>query len=164
MSLEAFGKAGQAFVFNMTLDDVGLAIHGTNTENVLTANAADQIINGVFNALAADTEIDISALSFYDGDGNLLSAVTALADGYEAKYVLANNASDTQICCIGWPMLTSQGDDADWPNVPTGYAPFGGIKVVNASGADFTIGTTALDASGITDTYYDLGFVPPRAI
>ena len=148
---------------NVCLASVGLAIHGTNTENVLTANAVALVNGGLFNAFAAQTEIDISGKSFFDAAGDSITAPTSVPDGYTCKFVLAANSADAIVVICGKPILTSQGDDADWPILPDGYAPFGGIKVGNASGAAFVIGTTDLDAAGITDTYYNLMTIPERA-
>ena len=39
-------------------------------------------------------------------------------------------------------------------------AAFGQIHISNASGSDFTVGGTALDASNVTTTFTDLSFVP----
>ena len=48
------------------------------------------------------------------------------------------------------------------PDLPDGCAPVGVIKVV-ATGADFVPGTTALDAAGITATYFNLSSIPAAA-
>jgi len=148
---------------NQCLAAAGFAIHGGNAENVLTANAVTLTIDGVFNAFAAQTEIDLSAITVHDRDGVVDDTKRTLADGYEQKFVLAANAADTIVVVAGDPLPTAQGDEPDWPSLPDGYAPFGGLKVVNASSADFVLGTTDLSASGITDTYYDIMTIPPRA-
>ena len=49
------------------------------------------------------------------------------------------------------------------PDLPDGCAPVGVIKVV-ATGADFVPGTTALDAAGITATYFNLSSIPANSI
>lgn len=149
---------------NICVGNAGLAIHGTNAENVLTGAAVTLTHNGVCNALAAQTEIDLSGKTAYDAAGVALSAIPSQADGTTCKYVLAANISDAIIILCGTPMLTAQGDDADWPVLPAGYAPFGGITVVNASGSAFTIGTTDFDATGITTTFKSLMTIPTRAV
>ena len=45
------------------------------------------------------------------------------------------------------------------PDVASGAVPVGIIKVV-ATGADFIPGTTALDAAGITATYFNITRLP----
>ena len=47
--------------------------------------------------------------------------------------------------------------DGTIPNAPAGYTPFGIIKVVTATGASFTPGTTAL--TGLA-TYFDIAVMP----
>lgn len=89
----------------LCIGNAGLAIHGTNAENVLTGAAVTLTHNGVCNAFAAQTEIDLSGKTAYDD-----------------------------------------------------------IKVVNASGANFTIGKNDFDASGITTTFSSLSTIPPRAV
>jgi hypothetical protein len=47
------------------------------------------------------------------------------------------------------------------PAIPAEYIPAGVVKVVNAqASADFTPGTTALDAANVTVTYTDIGVLP----
>lgn len=158
-------------VGNRSFTAAGLAIHGSNTENVLTANAVTCCIDGVFNTLAAQTEIDINGLTFYNENGETntkgvtpYTGVVAVPAASECKFVLAVNASDTIVVCQGNRAVTADVTAGTavsaWPKVPAGFAPFGGVKVVNGSSADFTLGATDLDATGITDTYYDLSVVP----
>jgi len=47
-----------------------------------------------------------------------------------------------------------------WPELPANKAPLGAVKIALASTATFTPGTTALDATNVTATYYDLHSVP----
>jgi hypothetical protein len=47
-----------------------------------------------------------------------------------------------------------------WPEVPANKCPVGAVKITLASTATFTPGTTALDATNVTATYYDLFSVP----
>lgn len=47
-----------------------------------------------------------------------------------------------------------------WPDLPANSAPLGGVKIACALAATFTAGTTALDATNVTATYYDLFNVP----
>lgn len=47
-----------------------------------------------------------------------------------------------------------------WPALPASKCAWGAVKIACASTATFTPGTTALDATNITATYYDLATVP----
>lgn len=130
-------------IFDMGLSKAGLAIHGVNTENVLTANAFDFSIAGVAYQLAAQAEIDISGLSF---------TPTELATAKQRIYLIHVASGGTIDILEG----EDHASDAQIPATPAGKVALGYIKVVNASGSGFTIGTTALDTAGITDTYVDL--------
>lgn len=47
-----------------------------------------------------------------------------------------------------------------WPELPAGKCALGAIKIALANAATFTAGTTALNATDVTATYYDLFNVP----
>jgi hypothetical protein len=142
---------------NRALTSGGIVIHGANAQNVKTVSAVTYIVNGVFYSKAAQTEIAVGSLTFLDENGNT-SAVTAQADGKDCIYLLALDASSNIRVIQGEDVAT--GGTALWPKCPPEHAPFGAVKVANASGSDFTFGTTALSAAGVTDTYYDLSVVP----
>lgn len=63
----------------------GLAIHGSNVENALTAAAVPHTINGVFQtAFAIDSEVDLSALAVISAkDGSVLADVVSMPDDDE---------------------------------------------------------------------------------
>ena len=46
------------------------------------------------------------------------------------------------------------------PEIPLHKAPIGAVKVATDATHTFTPGTTSLNATGVTDTYYDLSCVP----
>lgn len=46
------------------------------------------------------------------------------------------------------------------PSIPANQAVVGAIKVATSAAATFTPGVTSLNATGITDTYYDLSCIP----
>lgn len=48
-------------------------------------------------------------------------------------------------------------------DLPEGFIPYAVVKVVNASGADFVPGTTALDAAGLTVTFTSVQVLPQSA-
>ena len=50
------------------------------------------------------------------------------------------------------------------PEIPASQAPIGAIKIATDGTHTFTPGVTALNATGITDTYYDLSCVPKAGI
>jgi len=130
-------------IMDMGLSKAGLAIHGVNSENVLTANDFEYGIAGVAYSYAAQAEIDISALTF---------TPTELATANQRIFLLYVTSAGVLDILEGDDHATA----AVVPPTPAGRVALGYIKVVNASGAGFTLGTTGLDAAGITDTYVDL--------
>ncbi len=146
---------------NQCLASAGLAASGADA---LTATAVTLTIDGVFNAFAAQAAIDISALPAYDFQGCELNSAVVVKPGFTAKFVFAANASDAIALLCGAPMANDSAEHADWPPLVDGYAPFGGVKVVNAGTADFVPGTTAFNAAGITATFINFQVIPPRSV
>lgn len=135
----------------------GFAIDGVNAENVETANAFDYSINGIMYSNAADAEIDISA--------EIASLPADLADGNEQIYVFCIDSAGAYYVIAGDVVANADIDagtkNSHWPEGGgDDMCAFAAVKVKNASGADFILGTTALSAAGITDTYYDLAVIP----
>ncbi len=144
-------------VANHTYSKPGLAIHGTNTENALTASAIIASIAGVMYTKAAVTEIDLSALAVIDETG-ATATLAAQATAKDRIYLLVMNASAALKIVQGTPVATAA--VCPCPRCPDGYVAVGAIKVVNATGSNFTLGTTDLDASNVTATFYDLAMAP----
>ena len=131
-----------------------LAIDGTNTENVQTTGACVYSVKGIIYTLATIAEIDISGL------GGL--PTTALATAKTQIFGLeASTDASTVTVVFGDQVVTADitagTAEVSWPRPSTtNHTIFGAIKVVNASGSDWTFGTTDLDAASITDTYYNV--------
>lgn len=153
----------------------GLAIHGANSENVLTAAAVPHTINGVFQtALAIDAELDLSAttvLSAKDGstlaDVVTMEALAAGDDPVTKVYVLACKGNASFIIEPEVDVAAAQ-DDADYTlSCPDGYCPYGLIKIVQAPTpsvgvALFKLGTTDMTGvTGQTVTFFDVATLPP---
>ncbi len=154
----------------------GLAIHGSNVENVRTTGAVAHVIDGKFQtALAADTEIDLSVSTFVDADGNVIAGpvtmpAIAAGDGSRTKVYLLACIGNTQFIIEPEVNVAAAQDNLERDlNCPNGYCPVGTIKVVQsatdaAASAAFTLGTTNL--SGVTNqvvTFGDISVVPPTA-
>lgn len=173
---------------NISLDSAGLAVGATSTKFSLN-NSTDNIrflIDNIFkvrNLSGSNTE-DITfaattGTSFY-----------VLPDGYSCLLMSVINAAGTVTVIQGSPFKSEVVDgvtkyrgyrevkDAaglplrlealsalhDYtsnflPALPDDYAPLGAIKVAT-SGAAFTVGTTALDAGTVTDTYINFSDIP----
>ena len=125
------------------LSKAGLSIDA-NANDVETDNAIVFTIAGIAYTLAAQAAIDISAVAGY--------TPTALATAFQRIYLFHVTSAGT----IGITEGTAHATAAVCPATPAGKVAFGYVKVVNASGGDFTFGTTELTAAGITATYVDL--------
>ncbi|KKN00234.1 hypothetical protein LCGC14_1139890 [marine sediment metagenome] len=130
-------------ILDMGLSKAGLAIHGSAKENVLTANVFEFAIAGICYTLAAQGSIDISALPF---------TPTELDTAKQRIYLLHVTSGGTIDITEG----ADHASAAVVPATPAGKAAFGYIKIVNATGSGFTIGTTDMDIGNITETYIDL--------
>lgn len=140
----------------MCLSSAGLAIgDGAKTgPAIVSPNGAgiDYIIDGIFYHKAdAATVLP-------------LTAATAQAALTTCLYLMQVDSSGTVTSVKGTEVLTANltngVDVLRWPVPAAGKCPFGAVKVVTAAATTFTPGTTALDAAGITETYYNLSTVP----
>jgi hypothetical protein len=79
-------------------------------------------------------------------------------------YAICIDADGTRLSVQGNPVLTADmvagAAVLDWPLAPADYCVLGYVRVDTASTANFTPGTTALDAANVTETYIDV-FTPP---
>jgi hypothetical protein len=107
--------------------------------------------------LAIQAAIDLSAADVIDSNGDT-DTLTAQVTATDRIYLLVVNAAGTIKVIQGTAVATAA--TCVCPTCPEGYAPFGAIKVANASGSDFTLGTTSLATASVTDSYFDLSMVP----
>ena len=155
----------------------GLAIDGTNAQNVETTAAVVHCANGVFQTdFAIAAEIDLSGLTVLSAkDGSTISSGLktwpARASGDASQtlvYLLACKGDTAYVIEQSLDVAAAQ-DDADYELMsPPGYAVFGAIKIVRAATdtAAFQLGSDTaangdLDATGRTTTFFDLSVCPP---
>lgn len=124
------------------VSQAGLVIKASGGTLVKAGSAFVALVGGVAVSKAENT--DMAAL------------VGTVADGKSALWPFYINASGT----LSTGTKSADADTAEkalalLPATPAGLVRVGYIVVSNASGASFTGGTTALDASGITVAYYD---------
>ena len=152
-------------VGNGTLSKVGLAVHAGNVD-VLTTAAAVHRTKGIFRTNYPITaQVDLSALAVLNknGETSTLVVAPAIATGgatVTKAYILACNGTTAYVI---EPEENTAGltHNLEQLECPDGYAPFGAIKLVRVAGAAaFTLGTTALNATGVTATYSDLSVCP----
>jgi hypothetical protein len=147
-------KKAKAFEMlrNKALNSGVLAIKATANADAKTTAAIAFTLAGVLYSLAAQATLDLSAL-----------VTKVIAAGESAAIFLFTNASGTVTAVAVDP-------DADGKYVCPDFDTdakvcFGAIKLVNGTASDFTVGTTALDTTDITSTYYNLsGFYPGDSI
>lgn len=107
----------------------------------------DYCIGGIAYHLAdAATDVPLTA----DSAQGLLT---------KCLYAICIDADGNRLSVQGIPVLTADlvagTKTLEWPLAPAGYCVIGYVKMTTASTANFTPGTTALDASNCTATYYD---------
>jgi len=123
-----------------TLTSPALAIDETDAEDIKTGNFT-YVYDGVFKSKTAAAKIDLSDTTYADG-GSLV-----IEDDETAKiYVMIDADGDHTTYLL-------RADEYTWE--PDALV-IGYVEVLNESDADFTVGTTDLSASGVTDTYVNL--------
>jgi len=139
----------------MCLSKAGLKIGNSDTKDVDIAapNGAgvDFCINGVLYHKADAADIALTAGHTIEDDEYAIILVLLDADG-DLTSVMGDTASLAGV--------TAGPEQIHFPTPTADTCPIGYIKVLNETGSDFVSGTTALDTSGITDTYVDLFSVP----
>lgn len=148
-----------------------LAINAGSAATIKTTGAVIYSIGGVVY-----TKTALAAQSFavtHDAFGNpVASGVAAFVQPVlkTVFYVVSLKADGTVAVSQGnflgqsvvFPadlskILTGNGD---LPVEPDGYTAIGVVKIALANAATFTPGTTALDATDVTATYYDVAVLP----
>lgn len=120
---------------------------------------------------AGNADAKADAFSFRLGGKCFSKAATATLSLAGLGVIAAGSAKTAflVIDAAGAVTLVAVAPDGDGvtrvPEPAAGTCLFGAVKVANGSGAAFTAGTTALDAAGLTVTYYGLsGAVPGEAL
>lgn len=135
----------------VVLNKAGLVIKAGASALAKSVNAIDANINGVLITVAAS---DMAALA-----GTLATAKSAAWAFYtDASGTVSTSAKTAD-------SANHAAAVAALPAAPAGLAQIGFVVVDNASGAGFVGGTTALDAAGLTTTFYDsVGPVLPATV
>ena len=117
------------------------------------------------NGAGIDFAIDGILYHKADGATNLpFSADTVQPVLTKCLYLVCIDSAGAVTTVKGTPVLTANlangSDTLKWPVCPSGKCPIGAVKITCALTATFTAGTTALDATNVTATYYDLHTIP----
>lgn len=141
---------------NFCLSKAGLAIGDGSKLGIALASTVgtgtDYCIDGIlYNKADAATDIPLTA---------------ATAQGLLTKclYLICIDSAGTVTSVKGTAVLTADlvaGTKVlQWPVPTAGTAVIGAVKMAVTTTYNFTAGTTALDATGCTATYYNLFSVP----
>jgi len=142
-----------------------VAVAGT-TSTVTTSNATDFIINGKFGTqLAALTNQATPTTDLLTG-----AAFPALAANEGVAIVLGTTiAGGTTVVAVQGDIQALDSTSGEFivaphfASVPKEMCPFAYIIIQNGStGSAWTFGTTSFGATGITDTFVDIGQMPDR--
>lgn len=156
---------------NANLSKAILAINAASAATVKTTGALAYVIDGILLSKAALAAQAITIT--HDKDGNPVGGANL------SKFVQPINTTVYYLLCVNsaGTIATVQGTYAgqslaypdlqriatgtgDVPPEPAGYTAFGLIKVTTNGVATFDPATTALDAAGLTVTFFDLEYVP----
>ena len=136
---------------NLCLGKAGLTV-GTTSTKIKIATAIGYAINGVLYAKAITDNI-------------ALTAADAQAVSTSCLYLVCIDAAGTVSTVKGTEVLTADITSGKavltWPQPSSNdVVAIGAVRVDTSASVTFIAGTTALDAAGITDTYYDLFAIP----
>lgn len=129
---------------NQCLANATLA-KGTTT-TISTGAAIDFEINGLLYTKAA-------AANFAP------TACASQAAGTSCMYLITVVAAGTVTVTKGTEQVIGSSNALNWPAIPANSAVIGAFKLVNVTNP-FICGTTALDATGCTATFYNYRALP----
>jgi len=149
---------------NLALNSGALAA-GTNTGTIKTTAAIAYTIDGVFKSKATTDNISIAVSGpsgVYSDPGN--GSFTGQTGGSTRIYGLFLDAAGAVSVVPGaianTAKLAAGTESLQWPAAQRNKACFGALRIAVTAGTTFIPGTTALDASGVTGTFYNLSSVP----
>ena len=159
------GRQFGQMCFTKAARAIGTAPTGFNTTGTTTYT-----IDGVFKTFAAQT----SRAFVSPAPLNSAGTATDTAPGYVVQGVNSTIYYTVGVDVNGnfgvaqgqpnGPVTSPIGIGAygsgNVPDLPMGWCPFGLVKVVTTASTTFTPGTTALNAAGITATFYDQALIP----
>lgn len=156
---------------NMTHSAPILAINAGGAATVKTTGAIVSSFDGIMKSKAALSAQSIAVTHDFNGKP-VASGFPAYAQpaGTRVVYVLSVNAAGNVAVSQGTyagQRIAHRTDKSllfdgtgDVPAEPDGYTAFGAIVINLAGAATFTPGTTALDATNVTATFYDIAVLP----
>lgn len=168
-----FNQGEVDVIGNSCFSKATLAINAASAATIRTTGTTTYTVNGIFYTKAALSAQSFAATHRADG-----AAVTTADPQYVQPinttviYVVALNAAGTVAIVQGsfaGQQMTYGSDiskvvtmGGGVPTLPAGYTAIGAVKIATNGVATFTPGTTALDAAGLTVTYFDLARLPAQ--
>jgi len=125
-----------------------------------------QLSTAAPNGAGTDFAIDGIAYHFADDGTFVMTAMAVQAVSTSCLYLLQINAAGTTSTKKGTERLTADlgvTQSLQWPQPDADNCPLGGFKVALDASTTYTGATTDLDASGVTDTYYNFALGLPLA-
>jgi hypothetical protein len=115
----------------------------------------------------AGIDFSIDGINYHKADAATVAPFTAGTVQpvlTKCLYLVCIDSVNTITTVQGTPVLTADLTAGTkvlkWPAYPASKCVVGAVKITLASTATFTPGTTALDATNVTATYYDLFNIP----
>jgi hypothetical protein len=158
-----FDHAGDFMLFNNAVMNrvagtAGMAIKAGSSAVAKFANTVNFLINGKFYA---KTTADVALPTTYVNAAGV-SVAAVIPDGYKAFVAAFLDADGTVSSAMTIPVLSESTEPVLLPSFADTLCCIGGVLIDNASSADFTNATTALDKTGVTTTYVNLGVAFPN--
>lgn len=147
---------------------VNLAINAASAATLKTNAALQYVNNGVIKykaALAAQSIVPtvglayvqpINTTAYFTLGLTAAGAVVVVQGSYAGQTLNLDPSKGLGNAQAG----TSWTGDGSIPDLPAGVTPIGVLKIVTNGVATFTPGTTALDAAGVTASYFDVAVLP----
>lgn len=140
---------------NGCLTSAGMAIKTSADPDAKFANTITYQIDGILHAKTT-ANLDLSAL--LSGETSLV-----IADDYHTVIAFFLDADGNVTADMATPAAITETIPAI-PSYDNDLVCFGALTIKNETGSNFTVGTTHLDASGVTATYYNFGTCFPGMV
>ncbi|NBX98318.1 hypothetical protein EBQ81_05675 [bacterium] len=157
----------------MALNSGALA-EGTNANTIQIATAINYVIDGRFYSKAITDNIAISYSGpavFQASAGGVQNVNGGFTGGVNGSTRIYGIYLDTSgaVSILPGPIvdnaeLAAGRVSLQWPDVPAGVCPIGGMRIGLTAGVTFTPGQVDLGAANVTDTFYNLAFMPANPL
>ena len=143
----------------------GALAAGTNAGTIKTTATIVFTIDGVFKSKGATDNVSIAVSTpsgVYGDPGN--GSFTGQTGGSTRLYGIfldaSGNVSIVPGAIVNTAQLAAGSASLQWPAPQRNKACIGALRIAVTASTTFVPGTTALDASGVTASYYNLSSVP----